>query len=296
MHPPALSWNGPSFPDMRDSAPSALSLAAFNASPVGDPLLRQQLRTTHRRVWAGSQHMRSCIITEIRKLDCCHILELGAGTGWLGLNLAAECASVHRMTLSEHPDALQSLNDHVRRVAAELPQVTRCVSTVQFEWGSTVDEVPSGPFDLIYGADLVYSMATLRLLPIALRALLRESGHHTRALLQHTSGRKREVDAALESEFLSAGLRLLDVTDDYVAAVQSPVVEAARAEHGAESPEEASQGEEEEEAMPWLTDGGLFSVEDACCRQSRSPACRIFAVSLANASPDGRQAAAREEG
>ena len=190
------------------------------------------------------------------------ILELGSGSGWLGLNMAVKLP-LAAFVLSDHPDALPSLRQQVQRVSASFPSLSDRVSTAQFEWGS--DAAPAGAFDFVIGADLIYSVATLSLLPPIVRGLLTRGG--VVALLQHTPGRKKEVDAGLDGRFLASGLVLEDVSASW------------QHDEACGGAVEDDQGTNEVVVhMPWLQDGGLFASEDEHARQSRPPLYRIYHI------------------
>ena len=256
-----------------------LSLAAFDVG-VGELRLRRQLRTTHRRVWAGSQCMLPYLLHnhyEALQKPGIRILELGAGSGWLGLNLAA-ALPLAVLVLSEHPDALPNLRQHIQRVSEVLPNVYSRVSTIQLEWGA--DDAlnfarSNDPFDFVVAADVIYSLPTLSLLPPLMQALLERGG--VQVLLEYTPGRKKEVDAALESCFLESGLLLSEESNSG----QDDEQQQATEEHGeifAAACACTNDTDDDSESMPWLVNGGLFAAEDEAARRNRPPSFRIFRV------------------
>ena len=98
-----------------------LALHHFDLGP-GDLELRKQLCTTHRRVWNGAELMLRWMshpaVTEALGLHrpAIRILELGSGSGWLGLNLASLYPSAC-ITMSDLPEVLPVLQAQIDRVA-----------------------------------------------------------------------------------------------------------------------------------------------------------------------------------
>lgn len=79
------------------------------------------------------------------------VLELGAGTGLVGLTFAAFGAHV---TLTELPVALPLLNFNLRHNSASLAgSAHACV----LSWGDHVPMEKYGVFDMVVGADIVYA-------------------------------------------------------------------------------------------------------------------------------------------
>lgn len=258
-----------------DVIAEALAIHQFSANPVGDLEERMALRTTHRRVWRGAQILLSFLRASVNQLgmdgDGIHILELGSGSGWLGLNLAAALPNAH-VTLSEQPLALPALQAHVDRLRAVDPRVCARVQAVALNWEDvTLSSAMTTHWNFIIGSELTYSHAALSALTGAIAAL---AGPATRTLYVHIPGRKASVDAALHEEFAAAGLRLraleFEAPDVPLAVLaQQVAVGGADGERRHES--------SEEESADWLPDGGLFADEDEAVRASR-PAATIFDV------------------
>ena len=136
------------------------------------------------------------ILSERRLPTGVRIVELGAGTGWLGLLLAHNLPGIERMLLTEmeeghcleHLDAAVELNRQ-----ANLAGVER-VSTAAFDWKAAVasemqengercysPSVLEERWDFVIGSDLVYGEETAALLP-----QVRSDSHQPRdALLSH---------------------------------------------------------------------------------------------------------------
>merc|ERR1719238_2227331 len=94
-----------------------LSIAAFTGG-LGALEERKELRTTHGRVWYGAQLMIQYLDEAQRVLGLdradLKVLELGSGTGWLGLNLAAQLPNAG-VTLTDLDRAVPEIAAHVGR-------------------------------------------------------------------------------------------------------------------------------------------------------------------------------------
>jgi hypothetical protein len=124
---------------LASAAEKVLALHAFDAG-VGDLEARKLLQTTHRRPWTGSQLFLRYLLDQARPLGLdspgARVLELGSGTGWLGLNLATRLQL--SITLTDLPTALPALRAHVARVAVALGDETlpRRVRVGELDWTS----------------------------------------------------------------------------------------------------------------------------------------------------------------
>ncbi|OLQ06593.1 Protein-lysine methyltransferase METTL21B [Symbiodinium microadriaticum] len=102
------------------------------------------------------------------------ILELGAGTGWLGLSLATAFPDLGRLLLTETPIHLDAL-DHLQRTVklnVDLPGADK-VEVAALDWADVdASAVCEETWDLILGSDLVYSRATASLMPKVVSQLL----------------------------------------------------------------------------------------------------------------------------
>ena len=119
-----------------------------------------------------------------------NVLELGSGTGWLGMTLARNVPSA-RIVLTE-PDLFGCLDNLKRNVETNLDagvvEAAR-VSCTPFDWSDTTAAVLLERWDLVLGSDLIYNRETVRLLlgralrveqPLALAhlGLLRQAPAH----------------------------------------------------------------------------------------------------------------------
>ena len=244
----------------------------FDLGP-GDLELRKALCTTHRRVWHGAELMLRWLkhpaVAEALGLHRpgLRILELGSGSGWLGLNLAAMYTSAS-VTMSDLPEVLPVLQAQIDRVALT---ADNGVVAVAFDWLAMDEAAVMGEqWDLVLGSDLLYSHATTRALADVMAALSAPPRAPT-MIYAHVPGRKASVDASFHDTFAGAGLGL----------TPQPRPDQEPADR-AEAVAVAADDGPDEDSMPWLQDGGLFAEEDQAYRLSQ-PGMEIFDVRRAAA-------------
>ena len=247
------------------------SLASFNRG-VGALEERQNLRTTHLRVWAGSQIMLTWLIDHAEELGLLQpgttIIELGSGTGWMLLNLACLLPNLH-VTLSEQQHAIAALQSNVDWACAEEPSLLGRVEVLALAWEDVATSALSAAWDFIVGCDLLYSEDTLRTLPNALHGLMQAAGPATRCFYAHTPRRKRFVDEQWRQAFAQHGLSVEPVPDD----------DGALSAAGHPPPADAASRAASDKA--WLPDGGLFAEEDAQVREDPlREGLQIFSVCI----------------
>ncbi|XP_019965025.1 protein N-lysine methyltransferase METTL21A [Paralichthys olivaceus] len=92
-----------------------------------------------------------CVYMEQMQLKEKHVIELGAGTGLVGIVAALMGAKV---TITDRASALDLLSTNVK---SNLPPDREGSATVsELTWGQSLDRYPAGGFDLVLGADIVY--------------------------------------------------------------------------------------------------------------------------------------------
>ena len=95
-----------------------MRIGSFNEGCIGPPDERKALRTTHRRVWSSTQLMLEWLLDKAEPLGMTRrgvsILELGSGTGWMYINLAARLPHA-RIVFSEQPHACEALRRQIER-------------------------------------------------------------------------------------------------------------------------------------------------------------------------------------
>jgi methylase of polypeptide subunit release factors len=87
-------------------------------------------KTSHcsERVWAAAHALKEYMMKV--ELSGCKILELGSGTGWLSLELAAANKTA-TITATDHPDYMFTLHESIR-----LSSSIQNVEARGLDWGS----------------------------------------------------------------------------------------------------------------------------------------------------------------
>ena len=153
------------------------------------------------------------------------IVELGAGTGFLSMHLAAQPdCKIKELVATEMVDggALEWLERNVQNNRTEVP--LSCLRTAAFDWNWIDDEdrqqqqqqeerehedkanILGTPWDLIVGSDLVYDEAGVDKLPRVLSALLERGTAGAHVLYAHTLNRFEFADHDFFKELKRAGL------------------------------------------------------------------------------------------
>ena len=83
------------------------------------------------------------------------MLELGSGTGAVGLYAAALGASRVVLTDGGPPALLELLAANVDANRPLLPEAA-CLEVAQLQWGTDADRLPAGPFAWVCGSDTTY--------------------------------------------------------------------------------------------------------------------------------------------
>lgn len=118
-----------------------------------------------------------CMFLEMGKVDLKgkRVIELGAGTGLVGIVAALLGANV---TITDREPALEFLAANVRENIP--PSQQGAVQVSELTWGENLHLYPTGSFDLILGADIVYLEETF---PALLQTLEHLSSENTVVLL-----------------------------------------------------------------------------------------------------------------
>ncbi|KAL7831511.1 hypothetical protein SRHO_G00310140 [Serrasalmus rhombeus] len=103
------------------------------------------------------------------------VIELGAGTGLVGIVAALLGATV---TITDRKPALEFLSANVRENIP--PDLRGAVQVSELTWGEGLQRYPSGSYDLVLGADIVYLEETF---PALLQTLEHLSSEKTEVLL-----------------------------------------------------------------------------------------------------------------
>lgn len=128
------------------------------------------------------------------------VLELGSGTGWLGITLARnlqETLENHVLTDSTRTGAVTWTQQNVEEAKKQGVLSDKCPITVTpMDWGNEkqVTEVAQQhPWHIIVGSDLIYSEEGAEALSKCMARLLKENPN-TRLIYAHTQGRIPPLD------------------------------------------------------------------------------------------------------
>lgn len=160
---------------------------------------RLEGRTTHGMIWPASTWLLE-FLSEERILDdaaaskegTLKILELGAGTGWMGLNIAHHLGSRAHITITEIGDGMPDLERNCSETCASLS--LNNVSTAECDWAylmgendarqkEGIQELLATRWDFVVGSDLAWNSVVAVLLPHALSAFITQG--QTRVLYAH---------------------------------------------------------------------------------------------------------------
>jgi hypothetical protein len=196
-------------------------------------------QTTGGHVWDAARRLYDFIIAEQALAGCSSLLELGAGTGWLGMSLALEMhGQLSRVVLTEMETGnargwlRHNVNLNRQRLASasdgestQTPDVLAAVEVAPLDWSCLADGAAglppglAGRWDAIIGSDLIYSEAGAALLPRVLRSLMDnfDKFHESdgaspplqqRVLYAHTRYRFEHLDRDFLAECAVLGLVL----------------------------------------------------------------------------------------
>lgn len=150
------------------------------------PLDNQDYTSMGAQTWGGACLLADMIIQTPDQFGLCasdtkqtRILELGAGTGLVGLAagkvLDAWGKDAELVTTDFHPDVLENLQ---KNVSHNFPSSEFAVISTHFLDWSQLPDLPTPPFDrpfdIIYGADVVYELEHARWIKTSVEAFLRK--------------------------------------------------------------------------------------------------------------------------
>lgn len=187
-------------------------------------------QTTGGHVWDAARHLLRFLEGRPELLASMQsVLELGAGTGWLGMTLARNVPTLQRVCLTEMLDggAFAWLQHNVAQNATALP--LGAVETLPCDWlwfresASDGDECSgdaapvaharaallSSRFDMVVGSDLVYDEGGMQALVQVFGALA--ESRDVKILYAHTRYRFEMLDRDLLEALAARGLECVQV-------------------------------------------------------------------------------------
>ena len=173
--------------------------------------------TTGHKVWPAAQRLVSFLEKSRgewipKKHGGTRILELGAGTGFLGLTIALNTSpkEVSRMTMTERQEGMELLERNV----ATFPKLQNVVHTCVCDWNAgCASDIISETWDLVIGSDLVYEKESLSLIQVW-KTLLTTGRASPRILYCHTKRRYEDLDYIFFDEIEANGLTCVEVFAD----------------------------------------------------------------------------------
>jgi len=250
---------------------------------VGPPAERFDGRTTHMKLWLASVSFTKWLEARQGALGLTNptvrILELGSGIGWLGQMLAANLGPRAEIVLTDLPYCIETLKAEWPVEQAAL-QNTCKVRIEAMDWSdfdlSKPGATPSPPqpssattFDLVVGADLVWTTPTARMLPCAMHALLASAGSasaQTTLLYAHWF-RSQTYFKMICSTCETVGLSIQECTDTILPDVAVVAVDVVPSVDDAESSEMSDDHD-------WTSQ--IFDDASDC----QQPIFKVYKVSL----------------
>ena len=179
------------------------------------------IATTGGTTWPAARRLANFIEAEQSRLHInvkrpINILELGSGTGWLGLTLALHLSAT--LLLTEQEDGMNHLRNNVE---LNMDAATN-VSVMPCDWREYASErePPIGhlapmnnrPWDLIIGSDLIYVEEGAINLPKVIAKTATQG--ITQVLYSHTKHRFDNLDLRLDEEMTKNGLIMREIIEE----------------------------------------------------------------------------------
>ena len=109
------------------------------------------------KTWDAAFVLAEWLEQHVHRVRRRRVLELGSGTGLVGLSAAALGADV---TLTDvHPEVLQLHAKNIETNQASVAAAGGSVRSLRLEWGEAADATDAlryGPFDVLLGSDILY--------------------------------------------------------------------------------------------------------------------------------------------
>ena len=180
------------------------------------------LATTGHKVWPAAYALAEFLLASQRGFASLYlaskpsvrVLELGAGTGWLGLTLALNVPSIHELMLTERDEGIRFLSSNVSSFIQSTSGLPAShISVEALDWTRGCEEKIVGrQWDLVIGSDLLYEEEGVRALVRCWKELLEADTHGEMTCLYcHTFGRFETIDEQLFEELNTQGLIAKDI-------------------------------------------------------------------------------------
>jgi len=180
------------------------------------------MTTTGGKTWGAAHRLCDFLEAEWPKLELpkpCRILELGAGTGWLGMTLGRNLATLSTegsICLTEQAEggAIEWLehNLEANRLAGIPLSAVRVAPLDWMDWAncspcpsSSGADAGEDCIDLVIGSDLIYGEVGVQLLPKVLQSLI-SSNPGALVFYAHTLHRYDDFDIQFLKSVRAAGL------------------------------------------------------------------------------------------
>lgn len=203
-------------PDSAPASSDAPSGAEVKVSDADEYTRITSKQTTGGHVWNAARVLHELLSARpelLRNRDRARLLELGSGTGWLGMTVAREFANLAEVCLTEMEDggALAWLEHNVQQ--NQSPASLRAAAC---DWGWYAEArdsraptaLASTPWDVIIGSDLVYNEHGVGALPRVLAAL---ATPRTLVLYAHTLYRFEHMDRDFFDALTASGLAFTQI-------------------------------------------------------------------------------------
>ncbi|WIA08336.1 hypothetical protein OEZ85_007777 [Tetradesmus obliquus] len=167
----------------------------------------EDIEGTGTLIWSAGVRLSQHIVkNRTQELKGARVLDLGSGTGIVGISAA--CLGAHVM-LTDTRDILPQIMENVEQ-NGELVEAAGGSATVQeLDWNAPDDEVLDQDYDWVFGSDVTYTEEAL--LPLA--KLLRQivlTNEQCVVKLAHMH-RSKDLDKAMRETFHDEGLMLRPV-------------------------------------------------------------------------------------
>jgi hypothetical protein len=155
-------------------------------------------------VWGSARGFAEFLELHNELVDVSSVLELGAGTGWLGSTIAHNAPQMAEVRMTDRAEWWLAANIAATRAGGN---PISAATTSMFDWSSGDDRkrvAGARHWDLVVGCDLAYSEDRIGPLVASITALLK--GGALRMLYCHTPRGDGSIGAELERCLAAAGI------------------------------------------------------------------------------------------